>query len=79
MSGNDSKLEWKCSKGHIFLGTPDHRTSRGDGCQVCSGRMIIAGVNDLLTTFPEIAAQAHGWDPTRVGAGSDKKLEWICE
>jgi hypothetical protein len=79
MSGNDSKLEWKCSKGHIFLGTPDHRTSRGDGCQVCSGRKIIAGVNDLLSLFPEIAAQAHGWDPSQVGAGSDKNLEWICK
>ena len=79
MAGNGAKLEWKCVKGHIFLGTPDHRTARGDGCQICSGRKIIAGVNDLLTLFPEIAKQANGWDPSQVGAGSDMNSEWICK
>lgn len=79
LAGNGAKLEWICNLGHIFLGSPDHRTSRGDGCQVCSGRIIISGVNDLLTLFPKIASQANGWDPSLIGAGSDKKMEWICK
>jgi hypothetical protein len=24
------------------------------------------GINDLLTTHPEIAAQAYGWDPSKL-------------
>lgn len=36
------------------------------------------GVDDLATVFPEIAAEAHGWDPSLVKSGSSKKLEWKC-
>ncbi len=33
----------------------------------------------LAETHPDIAAQAHGWDPTTVAAMSNKKREWICD
>jgi hypothetical protein len=32
----------------------------------------------LLESHPDVAAQAHGWDPTTVTAGSTKKLRWRC-
>ena len=31
------------------------------------------------TTHPDLARQAHGWDPTTVVAGTPKILEWICQ
>ena len=34
------------------------------------------GVNDLATLHPELAAEADGWDPSEVRAGSGKKLRW---
>ena len=37
------------------------------------------GVNDLATLFPEVAAEADGWDPSTVHAGSGKKRKWVCE
>ena len=37
------------------------------------------GINDLATLFPEVAAEADGWDPTTVVAGTHKKLPWICK
>ena len=37
------------------------------------------GVNDLATFYPELAAEADGWDPSEVRAGSGKKLLWKCE
>ena len=37
------------------------------------------GENDLMTRFPELAAQADGWDPSLVSFGSKKKLQWICD
>ena len=33
----------------------------------------IPGVNDLQSQYPNIAAQAYGWDPSAVTAKSDKK------
>jgi hypothetical protein len=32
----------------------------------------------LSVTHPELAAQADGWDPTTVTAGTAKKLKWKC-
>ncbi|NBO57114.1 MAG: hypothetical protein EBU84_21530, partial [Actinobacteria bacterium] len=32
----------------------------------------------LATTHPELAAEAVGWDPMTVTAGSHKKLKWKC-
>ena len=34
--------------------------------------------NDLKTKFPVIAAEADGWDPSKVFGGSTKKRNWIC-
>ena len=37
------------------------------------------GINDLATLHPEIAAEADGWDPSKIVAGSAKKLSWKCK
>ena len=37
------------------------------------------GVNDLQSQFPDIAAEAYGWDPTTVTAGSNQKKDWKCK
>lgn len=39
---------------------------------------IIIGVNDLQSQFPEIAAEAYGWDPSTLTAGSRQKKDWRC-
>ena len=77
-AGSDKKLEWKCAKGHIWI-TRVYTRKYGSGCPFCSGRFPIVGLNDLSTTHPELAEEAHGWDPSTVSFGSDKKLEWKCQ
>jgi hypothetical protein len=37
------------------------------------------GVNDLQSQFPEIAAEAFGWDPSSVVARTGQKKEWKCK
>ena len=49
------------------------------GCPICSGRTVLIGFNDLLTTNPELAAQADGWDPSTLTKGSDNKKNWKCD
>jgi Zn finger protein HypA/HybF involved in hydrogenase expression len=77
-AGSNKKVGWKCELGHVWTSTVNHRSS-GRGCPVCSGHQLLVGFNDLATTNPELAAQAHGWDPTKLAAFSNKKVGWKCE
>ena len=72
-----SKVNWRCKKGHIWL-APSSDRIRGQGCAVCAGKQIQIGVNDLGTTHPLIAKDAHGWNPETTTASSNKKKDWIC-
>jgi hypothetical protein len=76
-SGSNKKMSWQCDEGHAWIASISNR-SKGRGCSVCAGKQIVVGYNDLETTHPELAAQADGWDPKTVVAGSNKKLGWKC-
>lgn len=52
------------------------------GCAVCAGKQVVRGINDLLTTHPDVAKE---WDcentgiaPDGVTAGCNKKVLWKC-
>ena len=77
--GSGKDKYWKCKSGHTYRMNVHDRTHLGLGCQFCSGKKVLVGFNDLATTHPEIAARAHGWDPTTVTKGSKQVKEWICE
>jgi len=78
VAGTKQKKDWKCKEGHIYSSTVNSRTSGGNGCLFCSGYQVLAGFNDLKTKFPDIAAEAYGWDPSTVVAGTEKKKDWKC-
>ena len=69
--------EWKCVRGHVWSAVIASRSS-GRGCPICSGRQVYVGFNDLLTTHPEVAVEAKGWNPKMFSAGSSKKQKWCC-
>lgn len=80
---SDKKVWWRCEQGHSWQAIIGDR-HRGNGCPCCSGRCAVAGVNDLATTHPALAAQ---WDHERnrgllssaMSAGSSKKVWWKCK
>lgn len=74
---SNKSLPWICSKGHIWEAKISSRT-KGKGCPICAGNMVLVGFNDLQTTNPEIALEAFGWDSTSVTAGTEKKRKWVC-
>lgn len=76
--GVSKKLPWKCSLGHTWLATVNARTGQRQGCPYCSNKRILAGFNDLPTIFPEVASQAHNWDPSGVTASDKRVVEWLC-
>lgn len=83
-SKSNKKIWWKCENGHSYLMTIKKKTSRGRGCPVCSGHKTVAGINDFLTCFPELATE---WHPTRNGdlrpsdlsRKNGKKVWWRCQ
>ena len=74
---SNKKLDWSCDLGHVWSATPNSR-SKGSGCGVCAGTVLEVGFNDLASVAPNIAADADGWDPTTVHAGSKLRLHWRC-
>jgi len=78
-AGTSKKHNWMCTQGHIYSSPPDARTGKKkQGCPICANQKVLAGFNDLLTTHPDIAAEADGWDPTTVIAGSKVSKPWKC-
>ena len=77
-SGSNKKMTWKCKKGHSWKVKINDRISYNTWCPYCANRKIWTGFNDLETLFPNIAAEADGWDPKKIGAGSHTKMPWKC-
>ena len=74
---SNRRREWRCEFGHVWEASPSTRV-RGHNCPYCWGVLPIVGETDLATVNPELAAQAHGWDPTTVSYGSGRRLPWRC-
>ena len=78
IAGTPQKRKWKCKFNHTWDASVNERTSRGRGCPICAGQKLLVGFNDLQTKFPDIAAQAYGWDPKTVISGTSKIRQWKC-
>lgn len=76
--GISKKVDWVCGEGHKWKAEVVARTSQEQGCPVCSGHQVLPGFNDLVTTHPELAKEALGWDPSHFSHGSGKKKAWRC-
>ena len=79
--GSNKKVWWKGTCGHEWQASVKAR-SNGEKCPICSGARVIAGINDLQTTHPEIASE---WSeknlplkPDEVNAKSRKNDWWRC-
>jgi len=77
VTGTHQKKDWRCKEGHIYSSAVNNRTN-GKGCPFCAGRKVLKGFNDLQSHYPDIAAEAYGWDPTTTTAGSNQKKDWKC-
>ena len=74
---------WKCPTGHSYKKSIAKK-SRGDGCPICSNRLVVSGINDLATTHPDLVNEwdnekNHPITPWTIHAGSTKKVWWKCK
>jgi hypothetical protein len=77
-AGSGKSILWSCSRGHQWTARVLNRTINGSGCPYCANKKVLKGFNDLASSFPDLANEAFGWDPTTLTAGSDKKKIWRC-
>ena len=76
---------WICSKCdyHYRAKISNRMRVPGKGCACCAGKVVVPGVNDLATKFPQLAAEWHPTKngdlrPTDVSFGQAKKVWWLC-
>lgn len=82
--GSNYFARWKCPKGHSYALSVRDRVGLRQGCPVCSGRMIVPGVNDFATRYPELAKEWHPTmngdvKPSEIAPTSNKKYFWVCD
>ena len=81
MPSSNKRFWWNCPDGHSFDLPANKMTSRFS-CPVCSGKRIIAGINDLATTHPKLASELNEENTTlatQISPFSHKKVSWKCE
>jgi hypothetical protein len=88
MAGTNKKIWWKhadpsCSVpgGYEWEAPGNNRTNVGSGCPACAGNKVIAGINDLAHTHPDLIAEWHptkngDLTPENVSAGNATKKVW---
>ena len=82
MAGSGKRYWWSCDQGHDFL-MAVFRRRQGSECNICAGKVVAAGVNDLASTNPQLLGE---WNlernlplrPTDVTISSNKKVWWTC-
>jgi len=78
-AGSNKVLNWKCRQGHRTTKSVAQRVAaQASGCVFCANLKAWPGDNDVATRFPDIAREAHGWEPTLVVFASEKKMNWCC-
>jgi hypothetical protein len=78
VAGSSKKMNWKCEKGHQWQATINSRDKMNLGCPYCSNKKVLVGFNDLASAYPELAAEADGWDPSSFSSGSSSHKSWKC-
>lgn len=83
--GSDKLVWWKDLHGNEWQARVSSRTSnKSRGLSPFKdGKLPIIGVNDLVTTHPEITKEFHPTlngelTPNKIKAGSNKSVWWIC-
>jgi len=90
-AGVGDEVRWKCDQGHSY---PMRVTTKiknfekwsGNGCNICSGHLIVPEINSLAALFPKLLIEWHweknqklGISPYNFGPGSGKKAYWTCK
>ena len=84
-------VKWKCDEGHNYPMRVNTKVNNfkkwsGNGCNICSGHLIVPEINSLAAKCPELLKEWHwaknqelGISPYSFGPGSPQKAYWECK
>ena len=79
-SGSCKKVKWLCDRCGCMNETQVKALVQGKGCPVCANQKIVKGINDLWTTQPNVARLLADKElGYKIGAGSNRKVDWKCD
>ncbi len=84
LSGSNVSVWWKCPACSFeWKAKIANRTLLNRGCPCCTNKVVVAGINDLNTTHPQLSAEWHTvkngeLKSSMVTYGSGKKVWWLC-
>lgn len=78
--GSSEKVRWCGACTHEWEASPKARIQQRQGCPVCAGNSVRAGINDLKHLRPDIAAEWYDErrSPEDVTCGSRYRARWRC-
>lgn len=80
---SSKRLLWICASNHEYRAAVKHRaTNSTSGCGVCNGKIVIAGVNDVASLYPELIASFSSKNVLKLdqlAPSSNKVAIWECE
>jgi hypothetical protein len=83
IAGSGLKVWWFCDAGHEYESLISNKTRLNTGCPICSNQLLVPGVNDLASSFPELLDR---WDFAKNSSTPDQFLKsskseawWKCE
>lgn len=82
--GSTKKVWWKCPAcGYEWSSSPNNRTSSRTSCPCCASRVIVPGINDLQTLYPEVAKKWHPTknkkNPCNIAPFCNDKAWFVCD
>lgn len=79
--GSNKVVAWRCSVcGHVWNASVNSRVHMGSGCPHCTGRVLVQGENDIMSCYPEIAAEMVDQElAKRTFRYSNKVVKWRCK
>jgi len=70
----NSKLRWRCAKGHEWEAAPEYVKYAGYWCSKCSDKNLIGTIEDMRT----LAKKYKGECLSKIYKGAHNKLRWRC-
>jgi hypothetical protein len=83
IAGSSQKVWWYCDLGHEYEACITNKTRHNTGCPICSNQLLVPGVNDLATSYPQLLER---WDfekneitPDQLLKSSRSQAWWKCD
>ncbi|MCQ2070537.1 MAG: hypothetical protein MJZ68_05365 [archaeon] len=78
------RVYWQCAQGHEWESSIDNRTNSGCNCPICSFELIVPGINDFMTLYPNATKMLHptkngNFDFSSISPYSHYPAWWSCE